>query len=56
MRGNHSEAIQILKTKFLDEKHDYQHESDSKIQAMAKQANKVNQIIEFKLLRMDVYF
>ena len=41
MRGNHSEAIQQLKTKFLDEKRDYQQESDSKIQAMAKQANKV---------------
>ena len=42
MRGKHSDAIQQLKTKFLNEKREYQHDSDNKITALAKQANKVS--------------
>jgi len=40
MRGKHSDDIQQLKTKFLNEKREYQHDSDNKISALAKQANK----------------
>ena len=41
MRGRHSEAIQQLKSHFLQEKRQFQDESESKILSMAKQANKV---------------
>merc|ERR1711976_607246 len=40
MRGKHSDAIQQLKSRFLKEKRDFQHDSDAKITAMSKQANK----------------
>jgi len=40
MRAKHSDAIQQLKTKFLNEKREFQHDSDNKITALAKQANK----------------
>ena len=44
MRGKHSDAIQQLKSNFLNEKRDFQQDSESKIQAMAKQANKVTAV------------
>ena len=52
MRGKHSDAIQQLKTRFLNEKREYQHDSDNKISALAKQANKVGVIhfISFPML------
>jgi len=40
MRARHSEKIQKLKNRFLEEKREFQHESDNKITALAKQANK----------------
>ena len=39
MRAKHSETIQKLKSQFLQEKKLFQDESDTRIQAMAKQAN-----------------
>ena len=42
MRGKHSDAIHTLKSRFLREKREYQHESEHKISSMAKQANKVS--------------
>lgn len=41
MRGKHSDAIQKLKSKFLKEKRDFQHDSEAKVVSMSKQANKV---------------
>lgn len=41
MRGKHSDAIQKLKSDFLNDKRAFQQDSEQKIQAMAKQANKV---------------
>ena len=41
MRGKHSNAIQQMKINFLNEKKEFQQNADQKIQAMAKQANKV---------------
>ena len=41
MRAKHSETIQKLKAQFLQEKKQFQHQSDSRIQAMAKQASQV---------------
>ena len=40
-RAEHSEAMQKLKTDFLTQKRNYQNEADTKVSAMAKQANKV---------------
>ena len=42
MRGKHSDAIQTLKARFLQEKKEFQTDSESKVHAMAKQANKVS--------------
>ena len=42
MRGKHSDAIQTLKSRFLLEKNEFQNDSETKVNAMAKQANKVN--------------
>ena len=42
MRGKHTETIQILKSQFLKEKREYQGESESKIQEVGKQANRVS--------------
>ena len=39
MRAKHSETIQKLKAQFLQEKKQFQDQSDTRIQAMAKQAN-----------------
>ena len=41
MRGHHTETIQKLKSQFLKEKKEFQHESEAKIQEVAKQANRV---------------
>lgn len=41
MRAKHSEAIQKLKVQFLQEKKQFQDQSDTRIEAMAKQANQV---------------
>ena len=41
MRAKHSETIQKLKAQFLQEKKQFQDQSDTRIQAMAKQANQV---------------
>ncbi len=41
MRVKHSEAIQQLKTDFLQQKKDYEQESDAKLNTMAKQATQV---------------
>ena len=41
MRAKHSETIQKLKVQFLQEKKQFQEQSDSRIEAMAKQANQV---------------
>lgn len=40
MRGKHSETIQQLKSKFLQEKSEYTNESDAKIQVLATESNK----------------
>nr|XP_039265015.1 coiled-coil domain-containing protein 166-like [Styela clava] len=40
MRGKHSDTIQQLKAKFLQEKAEYTEESENKIQALALEANK----------------
>ena len=45
MRGKHSDAIQQLKSRFLKEKRDFQHDSEAKITSMSKQANKVRDSI-----------
>lgn len=42
MRAKHSETIQKLKAQFLQEKKQFQDQSDTRIQAMAKQANQVS--------------
>ena len=42
MRGKHTETIQKLKSQFLKEKREYQGESESKIQEVGRQANKVS--------------
>ena len=44
MRAKHSETIQKLKAQFLQEKKQFQDQSDSRIQAMAKQANQVRKL------------
>ena len=41
MRSKHSETIQSLKSRFLKDKWKYQQESEARISAMSKQANKV---------------
>ena len=41
MRGKHSDTIQQLKARFLKEKKEYQQNSEQRVSAMAKQANKV---------------
>ena len=45
MRAKHSETIQKLKAQFLQEKKQFQDQSDARIQAMAKQANQVKMIV-----------
>ena len=50
MRGKHSHAIQQMKINFLTEKKEFQQNADQKIQAMAKQANKVRKRFLFKLV------
>ncbi|XP_077980396.1 coiled-coil domain-containing protein 166-like [Glandiceps talaboti] len=40
MRGKHTDTIQKLKTQFLTEKREYQHESESKVNELARQANR----------------
>ena len=44
MRAKHSETIQKLKAQFLQEKKLFQDQSDTRIQAMAKQANQASSI------------
>ncbi|XP_002738993.1 coiled-coil domain-containing protein 166-like [Saccoglossus kowalevskii] len=40
MRGKHTDTIQKLKTQFLSEKRNYQQDSESKVNELAKQANR----------------
>lgn len=47
MRGQHTETIQKLKTQFLTEKKHFQADSESRIQIVARQANKVNSTLIF---------
>ena len=54
MRGKHSHAIQQMKINFLTEKKEFQQNADQKIQAMAKQANKVRKRFLFKLVTKTV--
>ena len=46
MGVKHSEAIQKLKVKFLQEKKQFQDHSDTKVQAMVKKANEVRYDLE----------
>jgi hypothetical protein len=41
MRAHHTHTIAELKADFLKQKHEYQHDSDTRIQALEKKANKV---------------
>ena len=41
MREHHTERIQQMKSDFLREKKDYQHDSDFRISSLEKKANKV---------------
>jgi len=49
MRGKHSDTIQQLKAKFLQEKSEYTEESNEKIEELSREANKVSadQIFDF---------
>jgi hypothetical protein len=50
MRAKHSETIQKLKAQFLHEKKQFQDQSDTRIQAMAKQANQASNTVNTPIM------
>ena len=58
MRAIHSETIQKLKAQFLQEKKLFQDQSDTRIQAMAKQANQASCIflqVSYTCMTLSIY-